>query len=422
MVTPTSTSGAGRSRRRRALIAALFLAAAILFAVYWIPTARTYYSGQSQFDLYQYYAGGHNWRAGFDPYKPLVDTPGALAIPRSETISGFIYPPAILPLLGQLSRLDYDSARAVWLTLSLVALLFPMALGVLLGRGRRWETAALGALLFAASNPVLFHLRQGQADMVVSGLAVTAFLLYGRWRSWPTAVLFALAVAVKLTPLVVVLALVAYRRDWPLLLKTLAVGCALAAVSLLFVNPHLYVEYVTVVLPEASGGNPFFHNQSLLRGWSHLDVWAKYASLAGYALIVAAAAVAGRGRRPAAVDEPGRLHLTSAMLQVLALAVAGVLLFSPLSWRMAFVWAVVPMTLVLAAAPWRGARWQYVLVACGAALMCLPIWDRPVLDSLETIGALLAGAGVLAALLSGTREPEVATPGDDQRRLSTQNT
>jgi hypothetical protein len=38
--------------------------------------------------------------------------------------------------------------------------------------------------------------------------------------------------------------------------------------------------------------------------------------------------------------------------------------------------------------------------------MCLPVWDRPVLDSLETIGALLAGAGVLAALL---RSPAVSS-------------
>jgi len=399
MTTSTVTSGVGRTGRRRALIAALFLAAAALFVLHWLPTARVYYD-KGQFDLYQYYAGGHNWRAGFDPYKPLVDTPGALAIPRSDTISGFIYPPAILPLLGQLSRLSYDAARAVWLPLSLAALVCPLALGVLLARGRRWETAALGVLLLAASNPVLFHIRQGQADMLVSGLAITAFLLYGRLRSWPSAVLFAIAIAVKLTPLVIVLALVAYRRDWRFLLKTLAAGCALLAASLLFVSPHLYAEYVTIVLPQASGGNPFFHNQSLLRGWSHLDVYAKYASLAGYGLVVAAAAVAGRGRRSDGAAEPGDAGVTSAMLQVLAFAVVGVLLFSPLSWRMAFVWAVVPMTLVLAAAPWRGTRWQYALVACGAALMCLPVWDHPVLDSIETIGALVAGAGVLAALLT----------------------
>ena len=326
---------------------------------------------------------------------------GSIPLPRSERISGYIYPPAALPLFGVLSRLAYDQARAVWLGLCLTALLCPLAIGVVLARGRRWETAALGALLLAASDPVLFHIRQGQIDMIVAGLSITAFLLYGRLRSWPTAVLFALAVALKLTPAVVALSLVAYLRDWRLLGKTVIAGLAVAGVSLLAVSPGLYWEYVTTVLPSASGGNPFFHNQSLLRGWSHLDVWAKYASLGGYALVVAAAAVAGRGRQSDR-DEAGSRSLTSRSLQLLVLAVMGVLLFSPLSWRMAFVWAVVPMALVLAAAPWSGARWHYALAAAGALLMCLPVWDAPVLDSLETIGAVLAAAGVLAALLSGS--------------------
>jgi hypothetical protein len=416
MATTSKPAGrAGRSAARRVLIAALFAAAAALFIAYWLPTAREHFghlqmvqSGPSrpQYDFWQYYAAGHNWRLGADPYAPVPNVPGAIPIPRSTAISGYIYPPAALPVFGALSRLTYDQARAVWLAVCLTALVCPLALGVALAHGRRWETAALGALLFTASDPILFHIRQGQIDMIVAGLAVTAFLLYGRWRSWPTAVLFALAVALKLTPVVVALSLVAYCRDWRLLGKTALAGLGVAAASLVVVNPSLYWEYLTVVLPAASGGNPFFHNQSLLRGWSHLDVWAKYASLIGYALVVAAAAVAGR--RGTDRDTTGSGSLTSRSLQLLVLAVMGVLLFSPLSWRMAFVWAVVPMTLVLAAAPWQGARWQYALAAAGTLLLCLPVWDAPVLDSLETIGAVLAAAGALAALLSDRAERAAA--------------
>jgi hypothetical protein len=394
------------------LIAVLFAAAAALFVVYWLPTAHERYGhlqmvqggpSRPQYDFWQYYAAGHNWRLGADPYAAVPHAQGAISFPRSTKTSGYIYPPTALPAFGALSRLTYDQARAVWLGACLAALVCPLAIGVVLARGRRWETAALGALLLVASDPVIFHIRQGQIDMIVAGLSVTAFLLYGRWRSWPTAVLFALAVALKLTPAVVVLSLVAYQRDWRMLVKTVLVGLAFVGVSLAVVSPGLYWEYVTTVLPSASGGNPFFHNQSLLRGWSHLDVWAKYASLGGYALVVAAAAVAGRGRAPDR-DQAGSGRLTSNSLQLLVLAVMGVLLFSPLSWRMAFVWAVVPMALVLAAAPWRGARWQHALAAAGTLLMCLPVWDAPVLDSLETIGAALAGAGVLAALLSTAAE------------------
>jgi hypothetical protein len=406
---------AGRPVRcagRRALIVALFAIATALFFIYWLPIAREHYaelqpvqSGASkpQYDFWQYYVAGHNWRLGADPYAAFPRVLGTIPFPRSTTISGYIYPPPGLPVFAVLSRLTYDRARAVWLGVCLGTLLCPLALGVAMARGRRWETAALGALLFAASDPILFHIRQGQIDMVVAGLSVTAFLLYGRWRSWPTALLFALAVALKLTPAVIAVALIAYHRDWRLLGKTFVVGLGLVGASLLVVSPDLYREYVTTVLPAASGGNPFFHNQSLLRGWSHLDVWAKYASLGGYALVVAAAAVAGHRGLPAR-DALGRSLFTSRSLQLLVFSVMGVLLFSPLSWRMAFVWAVVPMALVLAAAPWSGARWQYALAAAGAVLMCLPVWDAPVLDSLETLGALLAGAGVLAALLSARNE------------------
>ncbi len=146
----------------------------------------------------------------------------------------------------------------------------PLLVGAALAPGRRWVTLGAGLLLLFVSNPVLFHIRQGQVDMIVAGLAVTGYLLYGRLRSWPTAVLLAAAVSIKLTPLVLVLALVAYRRDWRLLVKVALVAAGLWLASLTVVHPRLYVEYLTTVLPAASEGNPFFHNQSLLRSWSHL--------------------------------------------------------------------------------------------------------------------------------------------------------
>jgi hypothetical protein len=388
------------------VVASLLCTACLLFALWWAPTAARYYEKPQplqtgtwapQYDFFQYYAGGHNWRAGFDPYRDHPGAPGALANGRGGGISGYIYPPTFLPVLGLLSRLDYDQARALWTALGLAALAVPLALGVWLARGRRLVTAALGILLIVASDPVLFHVRQGQTDMLVAGLAVSGFLLYGRARSVPAAVLLAAAVLIKVTPLVLVLATVAYYRDWRFLLKTLVAGLAVVAVSALLVHPSLYVEYVIRVMPTVSEGNPFFHNQSLLRGWSHLSEQLKYASLAAYALVVMVAWACGR-ERPTSRLERASGPPASADLQLLALVTVAVLLFSPLSWRMAYAGAVVPMALVLAAAPWTGRRWEYVLAAAGTVLMCLPVWDAPLLDSLETMGAGLAGAGLVAAL------------------------
>jgi Glycosyltransferase family 87 len=408
--------------RTSALAVVLVAAAIVLLAVYWVPTVRRYYdypqpvqTGElvPQYDFFQYYAGGHNWRVGLDPYLNYHGVKGAILFPRSLSISGYIYPPTFLPLYGLLSRASYDVARALWLALSLAVLGASLVAGVMLARGRRLVTLSLGLFFFAASNPLLFHIRQGQIDMIVAGLAVTGFLLYGRARSLPSAVLLAAAILLKVTPLVLVLAMAAYYRDWRLLAKTALAGIALVAVSLVVVHPHLYVVYVQHVLPQVSEGNPFFHNQSLLRAWSYLGSFVKFASLTAYALIVAAAAVVGgenlreptpsgtrAARRPWAHDPcasgAGLLH--SRDLQLLLLVVTAVLLFTPLSWRMAYVWVLVPMTMALAAAPWRGRPWQLGLVAAGAVLMCLPVWDHAVLDSLNIIGAGLAAAGTLAAL------------------------
>jgi hypothetical protein len=398
--------------RRRLLIGIVFLCAAILFAVRCYPTAVRYYDAPQmnqtgtmmpQYDLFQYYAAGHNWRAGFDPYAVLRDVPEAISIPRdyrSRTISGFIYPPVLLPLLSELSRVGYDDARALWLWISLAALLLPMVLAAALARGRRWETAALGMLLIAASDPLLFHIRQGQVDLIVAAFALTAFLLYGRLRSWPSAALFACAIAIKLSPLVVLLALVVFWRDWRLLVKTFVVGVALVTLSLIVVPWGLYVEYVSRVMPEISHGDWLYHNQSLLRGWGgYLTAWTRYVSLLGFALVVTASALSARVWRRTGSVAGGGSPLAGGSSYVLAFAVLGVLLTSPLSWRMAFVWTIVPMTLVLASVPWHGTRFQYSLVAAGALVMCLPLWELPLLDALETIGALLACAGLLGVLL-----------------------
>jgi hypothetical protein len=407
-----------RVQSRSIVVVTLLCAAALSSALWWSRTAVTYYEKPQavgadrwvpQYDFFQYYAGGHNWALGLDPYRDHPEVEAAILFSRGGGITGYIYPPTFLPVFGLLSRLDYDTARAVWTALGLGALAASLAIGVAVARGRRVVTLSLGILLVLVSDPVLFHIRQGQIDMIVSGLAVSGFLLYGRARSVPTALLLAAAILVKVTPLVLLLSMAAYYRDWRLLIKTSVAGIALVGLTALVVHPSLYIEYVGRVMPLVSTGNPFFHNQSLLRGWSHLGSALKYASLAAYALVVALAWACGRAepsRRSSGASEA----LVSRDLQLLALVTVAVLLFSPLSWRMAFAGAVVPMTLVLAAAPWTGRRWQYALIAAGTVLMCLPVWDAPVLDSLNTIGACAAGAGLVASLAGLRPRSEAMVP------------
>jgi uncharacterized membrane protein YgaE (UPF0421/DUF939 family) len=80
---------------------------------------------------------------------------------------------------------------------------------------------------------------------------------------------------------------------------------------------------------------------------------------------------------------------------VLLLAVVLTLLFSPLAWQMAYVWVIVPLALVLTAAPPKGKEWAVLLLAAGAALLSMRMWPYRVLDMTNIVG----GAVVAVCLL-----------------------
>jgi len=405
---PTSQWGEGSvavARRtlrwRVAVLSCLLLIAATSAVFYWFPTARMYFDLQTRlttgghmlpnYDFYAYYAGGHNWRAGLDPYRNHPGRADALPDVRSPRISGFIYPPTFLPGYALLARLPYATARVIWLAVTLLALVGALIAGALTFRRRSLEILGVGALLLMVSNPLLYHIRQGQIDALVAGLTTVAFFLYGRARSWPAAVLLALAILMKVTPFVILVALVAYYRDWRFLLKTLtscmvAVGVSLSAVSL-----HLYVEYVSKVLPEVSVGDSFFHNQSLLRGWSYFGAYTKIPSLGAYVCLVLLLFYIGERKRVRSRVMDYRAA------EAYLLSVVTMLLFSPLAWRMAFVWVIVPLAVVLAS-PKRYGRLQYSLLLAGAGFLSSPLWDWSFLSAMNTIGGMVVG-GVLAIRL-----------------------
>ena len=122
-----------------------------------------------------------------------------------------------------IARLPYDAARIAWRDLNFAVLAAAGVVALVFERGRRLEVGAGLLLLGVLSSPLLYHVRQGNINMIVAGLATCGFLLYGRYRSWPAAALLALAVVAKLTPLLVVAAMTAYYRDWRFLAKTVVI-------------------------------------------------------------------------------------------------------------------------------------------------------------------------------------------------------
>ena len=271
---PKETRGASAVPLSRRTICVLLLLLAGLLAVnFWVPIVHSSFDdtasgiGVPQHDFFQYYAGGHNWDLGLDPYLNHPGDARAIHHPRLHfpQISGYIYPPTVLPLMGALAHYRYDTARTIWLGLN--AGLFALLIGcaVFVSKVRRLEVLTACVLLTLVSFPFFYHVHEGQIDMIVAALTISAFLLYPRWRGWPSAALLAVAIATKVSPVLILVVMVAYFRDWRFLLKTLACGAAVFAVSLAFVDFALYREYVVKMLPIIAGSDPSRYNQTPLR-------------------------------------------------------------------------------------------------------------------------------------------------------------
>ena len=404
---PPSDLAAGSAQwlSRRSLCLLLLLFAAAVASSFWVEIVKNTlesvdkgaaavepefaaYTGAHNFDFFQYYAGGHNWRIGLDPYKNHPTDLAAIQHPRHEdkSISGYIYPPTVLPLFGAVSRLDYEDARHTWFAMTVAFLAMSVALAVAVTPGRRLELLTAAVFLTMCSYPLLFHVHQGQIDLIVASLSVSAFLLYPRWRGWPSAVLIAAAILIKVTPLLLMAVMVVYFRDVRLLLKTLVCLGAGLALSLLAVSPHLYVEYVGTTLPRISGSSPDRFNQTLVRFWSTWPVMVKAMSAFGYAALLFLTYVAGRNRvRLPAAERSADARTES--LAVLMLAALMTLIFSPLAWQMAYVVVIVPAAALLVAPPPYHRPWGPVAVGVGVALMSSRIFDIQVLNMLNVLGA-----------------------------------
>lgn len=394
---------------RRVLCILLLVLAAAMAGAYWVeivtdilnvpddqraasiePEFFRYAKGHN-FDFYQYYAAGHNWSFGLDPYTNHPDDPRVLPHPRHEdkSVSGWIYPPASLPVFATLAELPYDSARHLWFAITLGFLAASIAIAVLVTPLRRLEVLTACVLLSVSSYPLLYHFHQGQIDLVVGSLAVSAFLLYPRWRGWPSAALLAVAILLKLTPALLLVVMVLYFRDVRFLAKTVTCLAAGVALSLFAVSPSLYWEYAMDIFPRMSATDPSRYNQTLVRFWSGFPVMARFLSVFGYLAVLFLAFVSGRGSRR--IPEADRvIEPQSEGRAILLFTLLMTLMFSPLAWQMAYAMTVVPIAVLLVASPPRAAPWAPVGIAVGAALMSSKIYDVQVLNLLNVLGAGVA--------------------------------
>ncbi len=214
--------GWGRLAAGTARIPTVWVAAAALVA--WAVSAAYMirFGASWHLDLRVYRAAGHSLFHGGSPY---TETFTVSRLP-------FTYTPFALFVLSPLSLADLGLVEWIWWALSAFCLVAAARLmldaAFAVAARRAWALAALlGGVATLALEPVRSNFDYGQINVVLMVMVVADLTaVRGRWRG----VLVGLAAAIKLTPLVYLVAFAA-GRDWRSLLRGIATFVGVTAVS-----------------------------------------------------------------------------------------------------------------------------------------------------------------------------------------------
>jgi hypothetical protein len=359
---------------------------------FWLPTALDFLNMQTKppnppnVDFLSYYRAGSRFVDGENPY--FWDPGGR----TKEDTSDFLYPPAVLPLYAFFSGLQYDAARYLWTgayfaiyALAIILLAFNHA------RGARDWFVILGLALTFLSFPLLWHIRNGQSDMLVAGMIMLGFGLYARGNRVSAAILLGIASVIKVSPILLLAFYVLFLRDIRFLLATILTIISLGALSLIWVPLEFYGDYFLRVLPEISAGTGYWFNQSILKLIGEGSPVASVISVLGLTGMGVFFYVMGSRTTPGDrhLGEPlGESNFSPEALFFANLLF--VLIFVGKAWPMAYVWVILPSAMLLLHLLKHPFRPGFVLSAVAAvALMSAKVYGVSVFGSLNLIGSIL---------------------------------
>ena len=331
------------------IFALLLIIMAAFFWNYFLPRAQFVWSEKLTStnlpnpDFYGYYTAGKSFQLGLNPYLDNGVTDHSLSDSRDSSVySRYIYLPFALPFYKLLAGMDYDSARALWLIINCLAYLTAIiTIMSCLAKNHHFSWLMANIFFVLVSSNFIFHIRQGQIDMLVIGLILLSFVSYQRGGKIMPAILLALATLIKINPVFLLLYFIIYKKDLRFLLNY-AVSCVgLVLLSLISVPVHLYKMYIKIILPSIGKGSVYFYNQSLFRPLSTIIPNERVLSLVLCFLLILVFGslcyfVWRRKIKGGFVDTA-----------FLALNLLGVLLITPFSWHMAYVWILIPIILLL---------------------------------------------------------------------------
>jgi len=178
----------------------------------------------------------------------------------------YVYPPSLAYGIVPLAGFRISEATILWKISNWIALL---AMSVLLANLLGMRFLSFGSLCVAlflfAYRPTLECFYFGQITILLTLLEVGGMFLYVRGYKTSSALLFAVSTAIKMTPAIVIVPLIAWR-DWKTL-RAFAFWCAGIIVLLCLPDGgRLMFLFFLHVLPSMSSGIVYIDNKSLSTG------------------------------------------------------------------------------------------------------------------------------------------------------------
>lgn len=194
-------------------------------------------------------------------------TAASIGIPQVRL---YVYPPTLADLLVPFTFLSVQHASDAWLALNLLALLGAAMLVTWMLYDSVVQIACiglfLGILLFRGNG---WSFGEGQISSILILLWTAGIVCYVKGFQRTSAAAFALATAIKLTPLIVLLPFLVWREaHW---VRWYALSLAAICVILCLVNgPQSLLDYTLHVMPPMSAGCISASNVSLPSGLQQL--------------------------------------------------------------------------------------------------------------------------------------------------------
>ena len=316
-------------------------------------------------DSFVYYEAVRQWLDGGDLYSWYANPP--------QHLWPFTYTPLAAWLIAPLTRMSYQSATVLLVVATpLCAAVTAYAALRRLGAGNRTAHGLapwLALIAVVALEPFPKTMEYAQVNAILMALVAVDLLAvpgHSRWRG----VLSGLAAAIKLTPAVAILVLLA-RREWRAA-ATMAGSAVGLTVLAALAAPAESWEFFTSAMwdPGRAGFADYSGNQNLKGAIARgLPESAWNPTWAACSLLAVAAAWflcrrLGRLQVTSEADDEAGLVLT---LQVGVVMVLG-LLVSPISWSHHWVWCL-PALMSVGVATWRWRSTALGLAAIAGVLV-----------------------------------------------------